>query len=92
MNQSLYSNKIRLRRLRPDWPSLLQPGVTSSAGAAEETSSKGNEHFVQHSHCGAVSPEVAERGQQILWMPAQSLLRNCWRSLAATGMCERLCV
>lgn len=31
-------------RLRPNWPSFLQPGATSFAGPAEETSSEGNKH------------------------------------------------
>lgn len=34
-------NTLRLARLRPDRPSLLQPGVTGFAGAAEKASSEG---------------------------------------------------
>lgn len=43
---------------------------------------------LSHVQWGVVSLEAAERGQQIMWMPAQNLERNCWRSPAATGMCE----
>lgn len=39
-------------RLRSYWPSFLQHGATGSAGAAEETTSKGNQGlFLSHCQC-----------------------------------------
>lgn len=39
-------------RLRSYWPSFLQHGATGSAGAAEETTSKGNQGlFLAHCQC-----------------------------------------
>lgn len=50
-------NTLRLARLRPDRPSLLQPGVAGFAGAAEKASSEGELAAAHH--------KMADRWRQI---------------------------
>lgn len=74
-NDAANKNKTCLTRLRSDRSPLLQPSVTSFAGAAEKTSSKGKDHWQLHLLGGGLE-----------WA-----LQGIMPSLSSLGVCPLCC-